>query len=90
MLYFKEEKQGERNTDNYRAVRVNYEGEPNFIVDCGYNQFINIDETGDITVYDKVKEKQWVDIIDLIYSNEKNVEVVEYYQDFDITIAKRV
>ena len=90
MLYFKEETQGERNLENYKAIKVLYEGEPNLVVACGYNEFINIDETGDICCYNKIDETEWWAIVEIIYDRPTNVEIVDYYKDFDITISKRV
>lgn len=98
MLYFentKEEKIG-LTTRNYRAIKVDYDGEPNFImeIDGNYQLFLTIDEEGFTHVYDlsdTVISDYWEDIIDNIYTKEiDDYKIVEYYKDFDITIAKRV
>ena len=98
MLYFKEKEKKDypKTPDYYKAIQVNYQGEPQFLIfqeDWGGNpQIVVIEECNHIyieNIESDCKDWDWKDfIIDIYQCNSCFVHVVEYYQEFDINIIK--
>lgn len=96
MLYFENTKEEKEYTmQNCKAVKINYEGEPNFImeIDGNYKLFLLINEIGHSSVFDLSNEilndYPWKEIVTYFYDEDEHYQITEYYKDFDITITKR-
>lgn len=98
MLNFKEKEKKDypKTPTYYKAIQVNYQGEPQFLIfqnDWGGNpQIVVIEEANYIyieNIESDCKDWDWKDfIIDIYQCNSCFVHIVEYYQEFDITIVK--
>ena len=82
---------------NYKAVRVNFEGEPRFYVCNEYYEIIQIDECGSFSVNRpsaklRVPDAKWQDILKDCYFDidQEDFVIEEFFKDFDITISKKI
>ena len=97
MLIFKEKeiKEKDYTLRNYRAVKVDYEGDPMFFtVALNLNALIMIDRDGDFSSM-PMSCAHWEDLWEntlrnkYFYGGEDSWEIIEYFEDFDIAITNK-
>ena len=98
MLRFedKSNEETQKTIKKYKAVKISYgcDGEPRVCICTGWFEIIEIEQDGTIIITklpDSLKDwnTTWEDVLMYVYEFDTPFDIVDCFEEFDITIIKR-